>query len=319
MSTSAFLAKPQLSVLDFGIIAPGNNGPAVVRETFDLATAAERLGYSGFWLSEHHEKHFAWVGPAAMIGAIAQRTRHIRIGAAAILLPLYSPLTIAESFRTLAALTPGRIELGVCAGIPLDEMALAALVDAPIEQARAAPATFGRKLTDLDAYLNGRFPAGHRFAAGASPVHAPAPPLWIMGSSENSALRAAQHRAGFAYSLFHRGSGNDAAVTMAYRDAVSRNAGSDTGRINIAATCICAEDAEAVAAQCKLVARWLNNDMRISISGTPQQCREQIAAVAERYGADEITLFHLWHEPEPRLAALGALAAEFGLQRRSEQ
>src|SRR3954454_450176 len=106
------------SVLDFGIIAPGRSGAAVLADSLELADRLDRLGYHWLWLSEHHEAHFCWTSPEIMVAALAQRTRRIRIGTAAVLPPLRSPLQVAESFRTLEALTPGRIDLGVCAGVP---------------------------------------------------------------------------------------------------------------------------------------------------------------------------------------------------------
>jgi alkanesulfonate monooxygenase SsuD/methylene tetrahydromethanopterin reductase-like flavin-dependent oxidoreductase (luciferase family) len=168
-------------------------------------------------------------------------------------------------------------------------------------------AGFGAKLAALIAYLHGRFPAGHRFAGGATPTFATAPPLWVMGSGAGSASIAARHGANYAYSLFHRGSQADPAVTAAYREA------HPDGRVAVAATCICADTEARAAAQLRMVEAWLGGDMRVVISGTPERCREQALAMAHRFGANEMVLLHAWHEPAPRLAAVHAMAELFGL------
>lgn len=310
MSALARYRAPNISVLDFGIIAPGRDGASVLRDTFEFAVAAERLGYNTFWVAEHHEAHFAWGAPAIVMAALGQRTTRIRIGSAAILLPLYNPLQVAETFRTLAALYPARIDLGVCAGVPEDKVALAALSDLDL---CASSDSFVRKLPALEAFLHGRFEAGHRFAFGATPQHAMAPALWVMGSSERAARRAGANRAHFAYSLFHRGSSQEPSVAQAFREACHARGDGFQGRVQIAATCICAETEVAAQAQRRRVEHWLQNDLRVLISGTKQQCHEQIVALVDRFDADDVTLFHLWHEQEPRLAALRAIADAFKL------
>ncbi|HEX3883782.1 MAG TPA: MsnO8 family LLM class oxidoreductase [Stellaceae bacterium] len=297
---------PALSVLDIGVIAPGSDGASVLQSSLDLADAADRLGFDAFWVAEHHEAHFGWAVPAVMMAALAQRTRRIRLGAAAVLLPLYSPLAIAETYLLLHALSPGRIDLGVAGGIPIDQAALVALLD---EAPNPEPDSFARKLAELSRYLRRDFPEGHRFAGGVTPRFADPPPLWVMGTSGNSARLAAGNGGHFAYSLFHRGSRGDAGVAHLFRDEALIG----PRRFAIAASCICGETSEAVAAQRGLVENWLAGDMRVVIAGRPEECREQILALTERYGADEVVLFHLWHHADRRLAALDALADAFHL------
>jgi luciferase family oxidoreductase group 1 len=293
------------SVLDFGIVAPGRSGAQILAESFELASRIERLGYHRLWLSEHHEAHFCWTAPETMVAALAQRTKRLRIGTAAVLLPVRNPLLLAETYRTLAALTPGRIDLGVCAGVPTDREALMRLTEDADADIPSLIAKFGAKLEELMALLQGDFPAGHRFAGAATPQFGAPPPVWVMGSSASSAASAASRRAHYAYSLFHRGSKSDPGVTAAFRDA------HPGGRVAIAASCICAATAGRAQAQRTLVEGWLKDDMRVVIAGTPTECREQIESLARRFGADEVILLHLWHEQAPRLDAVDALAELF--------
>ena len=293
------------SVLDFGIVAPGRVGAQVLADSFELAQRIERLGYHRLWLSEHHEAHFCWTAPEAMVAAVAQRTQRLKIGTAAVLLPVRNPLLVAETYRTLEALSPGRIDLGVCAGVPTDREALMRLTGDPSADFATLVAGFGAKLEELIALLRGDFPAGHRFAAAATPQFVAPPPVWVMGSSTASAATAASVRAHYAYSLFHRGSKLDPAITATYR------AGNPEGRVAIAASCICAPTANRARIQRTLVEGWLKDDMRVVIAGTPAECREQVLALARRFGADEVILLHLWHEQAPRLDAVDALAELF--------
>ncbi|BEH27566.1 luciferase-like monooxygenase [Burkholderia pseudomallei] len=296
-------SRPAQSVLDFGIVAPGRAGPAVLADSLELAGRLDRLGYHRLWLSEHHESHFCWAVPEVMVAALAQRTRALRIGTAAVLLPVRNPLLLAESFRVLEALTPGRIDLGVCAAVPLDPVALAALAEQPVPDVAALMASFDGRLGVLLDYLRGRFPDGHRFACGATPPFVDAPPVWVMGSGPGSAATAAARGAHYAYSLFHKGSRQDPAVPAAYRER------RPDGRVALAVSCISADTAAAAAAQRRLVEGWLRDDMRVVLSGTHDDCREQVLALAQRFRADEVILLHLWHDPARRVDAIEAMAS----------
>lgn len=299
------MAGPPLSVIDIGIIAPGRDGAEVLQSTLDYATAADRLGYRAFWIAEHHEAYYVWTVPAVMIAALAQRTRRIRLGSAAVLLPLYSPLAVAETYTQLQALSPDRIDLGVAGGIPFDKTTAAALLDG---QPPLDAETFPRKLGELARYLRRDFPEDHRFFHGPTPRHATAPPLWVMGTSETSAGLAARTGAHYAYSLYHHYSREAPSVARAFRDA-----GGERLRFAIAVSCICDDDPDAVEAQRVYFDSLVAGDMRVIVAGRPEECREQILSLIDRYGPDEVILFHLWHYPERRLAALQALAEAFRL------
>ncbi len=299
------------SILDFGVIAPGRAGPEVLAESLALATVLDELGYHRLWLSEHHEWHYCWAAPEVVVAALAQRTRRLKLGTAALLLPLRNPLAVAETFRTMEALTPGRIALGVCAGVPQDTAALAALAElsgCAAEDAGRLAAGFADKLDGLLAHLHGDFPAGHRFAKGTTPCFAAAPPVWVMGSGANSSALAARRGVNYAYSLFHRGSRMQRDVTLAYREAHPR------GRLALAASCICAEDPSEAEAQLRLVEGWIGGDIRVVVSGTPETCRDELLELAATFNADELILLHAWHLQEPRLAAVRAMAEVMGVR-----
>jgi luciferase family oxidoreductase group 1 len=303
--------QPSISVLDFGTIAPGQTGAQVLKLTQELAILADRLGYERLWLSEHHEAHFAWASPEPLLAALTQTTSRIGLGSAAVLLPLYSPLHVAETYQSLSALSSGRVALGVCASVPEDTMALAALLG---REANAGDASrqFAQKLLELAQYLNNDFTPDHRFAKGATPCFAARPPLWVMGSGFGSAELAAKSGASYAYTLFHRGSTHDPAVVAAFREHAQERREKPT--VSIAISCICADNDASAVAQRSQIESWIGGTMQINIVGTPQTCHEQILASCDKYGAQEVIIYNMWHLAERRRDALIALSELFQLR-----
>lgn len=287
-----------LGILDFGMVLPGSDAPTVLRQSMDLVGYAERLGYERHWLVEHHESHYAWASPEVMLAALGCCSTKIRIGSAAVLLPLYSPLKVAEVFRLLATLYPGRVDMGVCAGAPLDPVALAALIDAP--SAGNPIAEYGRKLEQLLAFVAGAFPPGHRFAHGATPCGTAMPQPWSMGTGRGSMTLAAANGTAFSYSLFHRASAEDPALMREYRDSFRPGALLVQPLWGIAVSGVVAESDAAARAQKSRAEYWLRGDMRVNVFGTPADCAEQLAELAERYETEEIVFHSLWEDYERR-------------------
>lgn len=303
----------RMSLLDLGIVAPGQDGAEVLQRTLRLAQLAERLGYERLWLAEHHEAHFCWTSPEVVLAALAQTTRHIGLGSAAVLLPLYSPLNVAEIYRSLAALSGGRVELGVCGGVPADRVALEALLGRDEEPA-VVTRVFADKLSALLRYLDNDFPPGHRFANGATPCFAARPGVWVMGSGFGTAELAAKTGSGYAYSMFHRASTQDPAVTARYREHAHVEPGSD--RVAIALSCVVGDTDAAAQAQRAQVEGWIGGTMRVNIAGTAESCADQIRETCAKFGTPHVIVFHMWHLEAPRVAAMQAFAELFGLEAR---
>jgi luciferase family oxidoreductase group 1 len=304
----------KLGVIDFGIITEGKTARQVLEESKRLAPLAESLGYTRYWMVEHHESHYAWACPEVMIPFIAQQTESIRVGSAAVLLPLYSPLKVAEVFRLLECLYPGRVDLGVCAGVPLDEVALRALLDEEGEEPpEKVSGRYERKLERLLDYLRCRFPEGHRFERGATPAGENSPPVWLMGTGPGNVKLSASHGTSFSYSLFHRASRHDPSLTRRYCDTFKPSAGLSAPQFNVAFSCICAETEEKARRQKEQVERWLKGGIVVNLSGTPEQCGEQILEMQDRYAAEEFIVHSLWHSYEERVASYHMLAEALDL------
>jgi luciferase family oxidoreductase group 1 len=202
-----------LSVLDLSPISSGRPASAALHETVALAKATEGFGYQRFWLAEHHNiGSVASSAPMVMIATVAAATSTIRVGSGGIMLPNHAPLAVAESFRVLEALHPGRIDLGLGRAPGTDQLTAYAL-----RRNRVEGEEFPQQLSELLAYVDG-FPDDHLFAPlRAIPDDVPLPPLWILGSSLYGGRAAAAFGTGFAYAG-HFGSADPAEAVAGYRE-----------------------------------------------------------------------------------------------------
>jgi luciferase family oxidoreductase group 1 len=191
----------KLSILDQSVAVQGRGEDDALRDTLDLASYAETLGYHRFWVSEHHGlPTIVGSAPEILMAAIAARTRRIRIGSAGVMLPHYAALKVAEQFRVLDALAPGRIDLGVGRAPGSDPRTAQALNP---DAARAAD-RFPQQVLDLQAWTQGQTPGGivahPRPPVGAGPERAPE--LWVLGSSDYGAQLAAHLGLPYAFAYF---------------------------------------------------------------------------------------------------------------------
>ena len=190
----------RLSVLDQSIAVAGRPHDESIRDTLALAQACDKLGYHRFWVSEHHN-HPTIVGsaPEILIAAMAATTERIRIGSAGVLLPHYSALKVAEQFRVIEAIAPGRVDLGVGRAPGSDGRTAFALNPNAAVAAEAFPA----QLRDLQAWVTGgTLPEDHPFRTiAAHPCGTGAPEIWVLGSSDYGAQVAAHF--GLPYCFAH--------------------------------------------------------------------------------------------------------------------
>src|SRR4249920_1606510 len=173
----------RLSVLDQSTASKGRTQDTAIRETLELARHCDALGYHRYWVSEHHNSgSIVGTAPEILISAIAATTTRIRVGSAGVMLPHYSSLKVAEQFRVLEAIAPGRIDLGLGRAPGSDGRTAFALN--PLADER--PAHFPADVRDLIAWVSGSpLPDGHPFAAvRAYPAGDTSPEIWMLGSSD---------------------------------------------------------------------------------------------------------------------------------------
>ncbi|GAB3594477.1 LLM class flavin-dependent oxidoreductase [Angustibacter peucedani] len=332
-----------LSVLDLSPVPSGSRPSQALHRTVDLAQHAERLGYSRYWLAEHHSlPSVTSSSPAVLMATVAARTSTIRVGSGGVMLPNHSPLVVAETFRVLEGLHPGRIDLGIGRAPGTDQLTAFAL-----RRSREALTAddFPQQYAELRAYVEG-FDASHPFAAiRAMPDDVPLPPVWILGSSLYGGQAAAAFGTGFAFAG-HFGSVDPAEATDGYREGfrVSDRPGAPSEpRVVLAVSAIVA-DTEARAAELQrandlsiamlrsnrpgplpspeeaAAHTWTATEEEIAAStrrfvtvGTPDAVREGLLARARHAGADELVVTTNVHDHEERKQSFELLAQAFSL------
>jgi luciferase family oxidoreductase group 1 len=329
----------RLSVLDQSPIAEGSKGGDALRQSIDLARRAEALGFHRYWVAEHHgTPMLACTSPEILIGAIAAATTAIRVGSGGVMLPHYSPLKVAEVFSMLSALYPGRIDLAVGRAAGTDPLTTFALQR---DRRQVAPDDFPQQLGELLALLSDTLPAGHRFARLAALPGCPERPSpWLLGSSPQSGIWAADGGLPYAFADFINPTG--AEVARRYREAFTASEVSPSPAVIVAVSAVCADtdaEAERLAASGRMAFALLHQGelipvppvekalrfladreahepgamprRRRAIVGSPATVRDGIQAVAEEYGADEVMIVTITYDHEARCRSYALIAEAF--------
>ncbi len=330
-----------LAILDLVPVGSGSTAGRALRNALDLARLADRLGYSRLWYAEHHNlPGVASSAPEVLIGAAARETTRLRVGSGGVMLPNHPPLKVVEWFRTLEALYPGRIDLGIGRAPGTDQLTALAL-----RRSREALTgdDFTSHLAELLAFANGDFPDDHPFRAiTATPIGVPLPPLWLLGSSDYSAQVAGQLGVGFAFARHINPDGAAEAIGL-YRELFARAAHEAQPRVILTTSVICADsDAEAdrLATSADLAFLRLRGGQpgllpspeeaaaypytpveRAQIAagrarhliGAPATVAPQLRALAAQTGADELMITSSIHDHAARLRSFTLLAEAFDL------
>lgn len=331
-------SKFKLSVLDQSPIIQGHTAVQAVGETLRLAKAVEGLGYHRYWLAEHHSiAALADPCPEILLTRLAAETTRLRVGTGGVLLPYYSPYKVAEQFRMLEALYPGRIDLGLGRAPGGDRMTTLAMGGGQYADAE----NFPEQVQYLVAYLDGALPAGHPFAqVKVMPEVPTAPEVWLLGSSDYSGALAAQLGLRFAFAHFISAEGG-AAVMRDYRRNYRSSRREPEPHTLVCVSAICGEtvaEAEELAAAIDL--RRLNMDKGVNapvpgyeetraypyteadrrriahnrrrlVLGDPPSVRDRLLAIAREFEADELMVVTITGTYEARLRSYELLAGAF--------
>ena len=231
----------KLSILDQAPVLAGKTAQEALIEAMKLAKSGERLGYTRYWIAEHHDfPGLASSSPEVMLGYIGANTNKIRIGAGAILLPHYMPYKVAETFNMLATLFPNRIDLGIGRAPGGSAEASIALSGNFLENVRNMP----DKVKDLLSFLYNNYPADHMFSKiTAHPFPKIAPVPWILGTSEKSAIEAASYGTAYAFGHFMSDK-NGVEIVNTYRNSFQKSKGIQHPQVIVTVSVICAETTE---------------------------------------------------------------------------
>ncbi len=317
-----------VSVLDQSPISEGSSGANALHNTLDLARLTDRLGYHRYWVAEHHGgPMLASASPEVLIGPIAAATSRIRVGSGGVMLPHYSPFKVAETFTILAALYPGRIDLGLGRAAGTDPVTTYALQR---DRRDAAPDDFPQQLTELLAYFEDNLPEDHPFRrlAATLPGRPQLPATWMLGSSPQSAVWAAQLGLPYAFADFINPGGSEIAASYRARFEPVREL--QAPRTAVAAWVLCAptdEEANHLASSSRMTLSLLRRGRLIpvpppdkavaflaregksvdgslpgrrGIIGSPDRVRAGIDQLAAEYGADEVIIVTITHDHQAR-------------------
>lgn len=329
----------KLSVLDLSPIPTGQSGRQALLNTVDLARWAEQCGYTRYWLSEHHNSSgLASATPEILAGHVAGATRTIRVGSGGIMLPNHSSLAVAEGFRLLEALHPGRIDLGLGRAPGTDALTAQALRRAPLGRDN-----FPDQLDELLGLFENRY-AGSGPSPGviAIPEDAGTPQVWMLSSSGYGGQVASA--LGLGLSFAHHIHPEPAVDCLRqYRQNFKPSVYFKVPRAMLSVAAVCAPtqaEAEALAGSFDLVRlriergisgkfpsvaesaaypydaadqqRIMQNRERFFV-GTPGVVKSRISALAEDAGAEEVMVLTMVHEHQARRRSYALLAEAFGL------
>lgn len=331
----------KLSVLDQSPVSQGSSAAQALRNSVELAQVCERKGFSRYWVAEHHNMGgLAGSSPEILIGHIAENTEHIRVGSGGVMLSHYSPLKVAENFRMLEALHPGRIDLGLGRAPGSDHVTANAMARGGQRPSIEHYPTMVQELRQL---LHDRVPDdGPLQGVEARPLTASAPEMWLLASSQDSAAIAAHF--GLPLSWAHFINPHGAQICRAYAEQFAPSFVHAEPSLSIGAAVLCAptnEEAEVLATSLKM---WRASGLRghipspaeaatqaeaaavnpLTVSvprdrekplivGDPDEVKRQISETAELYGADEVLIVSICHDHAARIRSYELISDAFGL------
>ncbi len=328
----------KLNVLDQSPIPEGSTVGDALRNTIDLAKWAEQLGYQRYWLAEHHgTPGLACNSPEVMLGPIAAATTRLKVGTGGVMLPHYSPLKVAESFSMLTSLFPGRIDLGL-GRAPGTSSSIAYALQR--DRRQPAPDDFREQLAELLGYLENCGPSNGPFRQLAS-LHFESPEPWLLGSSAQSGIWAAEMGLPYVFADFINPAGE--AIAEYYREHFQPSARLAAPRVGVATWAICAdtdEEAQRLASSMRMLMLMLFRGRLIPVPspetaleflaregvdadtlpvgrriivGTPPRVRSMIEEVMADYRAEEVFLINIMYDHNARKRSYELIAKEFGI------
>ncbi|MFD2864667.1 LLM class flavin-dependent oxidoreductase [Mucilaginibacter antarcticus] len=330
--------KIRLSVLDQSPIRKGVTAEQAIQETIALAKYTEQLGYTRFWVSEHHNTgSLAGSTPEVLIAYLAAQTSTMRIGSGGIMMPNHSTLKVAENFRMLEALAPGRVDLGMGRAPGTDRITAAMLNPSN----HFAENDFVEQLADLRNYFHDRAEPGTiQQKIRAIPQVQTVPAMWLLSSSGQSGLFAAHFGMAFSFAHFINPVGGAQAV-QTYKERFQPSEELQQSEANMAIFVFCSEDEEKVRQHkavmdhrfiefergrglsplgyddIKDVAYSLQEQDRMRynrqrvVAGTPAMVKTRLSQLAESYGVNEIVAVTIAEDFDDRLESYRLLADLF--------
>ncbi|MBU6080414.1 MULTISPECIES: LLM class flavin-dependent oxidoreductase [Allobacillus] len=326
----------KLSVLDQAPITSGNTAVGALEKAEELAIVADELGYTRMWMAEHHgTRAFASSAPEVTAARLAAKTNQIRIGTGGVMMMHYSPLKMAEVFKTLSAFSPGRIDFGVGRAPGGDPQSMYALAEGRQPRVDNMYEKFDHTLQ----LINDELTEDKLYAMIASPRGVTLPEAWMLGSSGNSALETARRGVGYSFAQFFNGQLSNEILNM-YRENFIPSPFMEKPEINVAYLVTAAETKEEAEYEAKpqdIARLWLmqgkmgqlltpedakdyplsemdlmkiEESRKLHIVGSAKEVAEKLQVEQEQYGFDEAMICSIQHSQEKRLQVYRLLAKE---------
>jgi luciferase family oxidoreductase group 1 len=327
----------KLSVLDQSPVIAGHSAAQALAQTIALAKRVEALGYARYWLAEHHAiAALADPCPEILLARLGAETKTIRIGTGGVLLPYYAAFKVAEVFRMLEALYPGRVDLGIGRAPGGDARTARAVGGGRFPDAE----NFPQQVWELANHLDRTLPQDHPdHGVRLQPEGVTAPQIWLLGSSDYSGLLAAQLGVRFAFAHFINAHGGDA-VMRAYKERFQPGRDAQPHTL-LCCFVICAQTDEEAERRAKVVdyrrvemaynhdtpvptleqalarsytereLEYIRQQRARLVHGSPARCKERLLALAEQYSADELMVITITGSYETRLESYELLAEAF--------
>lgn len=331
----------KISLLEQSVLSENSSAETAVTNTLRIAKVADQVGYNRIWLSEHHNLSILQgSSPEVLLAAMGAQTTRIRVGSGGVMLGNHSPYRIAEHFRTLEALFPGRVDCGIGRAGGGDAYSRSLLATNPAGLTGASGDNFINEVDALDRFLHDECKR-----AIATPAVQTSPPIWLLsaGGGPKSGALAAEKGLGLAVALFINPHADPASVSE-YRRTFEPSEAFAEPQVVLTVNCVCSADPEKLRSMQKMsdffrlmrdsgrYPRYLPDPARLEafnpdegetaylksistreVSGTPEQVRDQIAQKLELYGADEIMLSIVSFSLKDKIETLKALAEAGGI------
>lgn len=327
----------KLSVLDQGPVTKGNKAADALHKAEELAMLADELGYTRMWMAEHHGTNtYVSAAPEVIIARLAAKTKNIRLGTGGVMMMHYSPLKLAEVFKTLCAFTPNRIDFGVGRAPGGDQNSMYALVEGRQPMTHNMYEKFDTALQ----LINDDIPEDPLYAATpASPGQIELPEAWMLGSSGNSALETAKRGVGYSFAQFFNGDLTKRIVD-AYKENFRPSMYMEKPEVSVAYMVTTAETKEEAEYEARPqdIARlrlqrgemmqlltpeeakdysltemdkaMIEENRKLHIVGDAKEVAERLQAEQAHYGFDEAMIVSIPHSQEKRLDVYKLLAKE---------
>ena len=351
IGTRAGNAPVPISILDFVMAGQGVTARDAVAASVELARLVDRRGFTRYWVAEHHSMPGVTTSsPPMLLARLAGETRRIRLGSGGMMLPNFPPLVVAEQFGLLAAMAPGRVDLGIGRAPGTDMTTAAAL-----RRGQIGAEDFPNQLMELLAFLDADFPAGSPYGGRVNavpgpwqdsendlPRSTPRPPVWLLGSSGYSAQLAAHLGFPFAFAAHLADQNLDLALDL-YRSGFRPSAVLDRPYVIVSSGVMAADDEREAQRQ-----SWAYSHAMMRMSqgksfvvptpesaeaysytqqerqiigmwdaktmiGTAEQVVEKLKARQRHTGADEMMILNLGHTPSAIHRSTELIADAFGM------